>query len=546
MSKRCPLKIIFLGFLLIFGLTSVLLIPKNVAADGLPYQVATGPTGGIPRLLVKVEASLTTIAASDLNGTWDIAVCTPDCTTAGHAEPLGRVPVTWPGTNTVAWGPGASPTPSPTPGPGGGGTSGGNFIDYINQEGVRRGTYDDKYFNLNQFAAILDNANFILTGTSRIHPEMTEAAIAYGEGGGAIGNAGGFLAIFAQQPISSFEYFAKVSQDAGLIPTAEAQGFGFQTGLAPILKIWEVFRNLAYAGFVIIFVIFGFMIMFRTRIDAQTVASVQASLPRIIIGLILVTLSYAIAGLMVDLMYVLTGLVANIFGQGTATGSGIIQSRIVEGNIFTAVYASWGSYIDAVKKTLEMAMGAALGDIPVWIKEIVGFATHFAVTSIISVVLAIILLFVVFRIFFILVMAYVGIIIMTIFAPLQFLVSTLPGQSATGWFRGMLANILVFPTVVAMITFAHYIVGGFGGAPTGVFFKAPLLGGLSAEGLRGIIGIGILLMTPKAADMVRQAVGQKAFPFGPDWGPAQAAGAIMAAPFAYLASRNRRQQQQNP
>ena len=47
----------------------------------------------------------------------------------------------------------------------------------------------------------------------------------------------------------------------------------------------------------------------------QTIVTIQSALPKIVVTLILVTFSYAIAGFMVDLVYVVMGLFSQFFTQ---------------------------------------------------------------------------------------------------------------------------------------------------------------------------------------------------------------------------------------
>ena len=52
--------------------------------------------------------------------------------------------------------------------------------------------------------------------------------------------------------------------------------------------------------------------MFRAKINPQTVVTIQSAIPKAVVALILVTFSYAIAGLMIDLMYLLIGLIFGV------------------------------------------------------------------------------------------------------------------------------------------------------------------------------------------------------------------------------------------
>lgn len=108
---------------------------------------------------------------------------------------------------------------------------------------------------------------------------------------------------------SGFYSLQQTLAKAHIIPQAyAAEGIGFAS-LKPFIGIWLLFRNLVYLLFVIIIVAIGFMIMFRTKINPQTVISVENSIPKIVIALLLVTFSYPIVGFLIDLMYVSIGLV---------------------------------------------------------------------------------------------------------------------------------------------------------------------------------------------------------------------------------------------
>src|SRR5690606_25281628 len=93
-------------------------------------------------------------------------------------------------------------------------------------------------------------------------------------------------------------------------------GLGFSS-LDPILDTWKAFRNVAYLFYVIMFLVIGFMIMFRQKISSQAVVTAQQALPKIIISLIAVTFSYALAGLMIDAMYLIMYLIVGLFPSQT-------------------------------------------------------------------------------------------------------------------------------------------------------------------------------------------------------------------------------------
>jgi hypothetical protein len=71
--------------------------------------------------------------------------------------------------------------------------------------------------------------------------------------------------------------------------------------LSGVDVLWGRVRNIAYVMFVIIMIVIGFMIMFRSKIGGQTMVTIGNAIPNVIIALVLVTFSFAIAGLIIDL-----------------------------------------------------------------------------------------------------------------------------------------------------------------------------------------------------------------------------------------------------
>ena len=269
-------------------------------------------------------------------------------------------------------------------------------VDQINKCAIEKNVFDDKIFNLNQIAGTADSLYNMLTGESTLHPDTNSVT----QKSGALAASSNLVALmYSAPPVSGVEYFAQKFRDINPVQPVYAQSSttGF-AALQPVQALWSVFRNISYIGFVIVFVIMGFMIMFRAHISPQAVATVQDSIPRIIIALVLVTFSYAIAGLLIDVMF----LVLNIFiraleGAGLLTGGDFVFTE----NVFGIIFNSWGGVFDAVFKSVKTVIDQVL-DINAALDAVISFFGG----TIAGLVIGIAMLFIMFRIFFMLLMAY--------------------------------------------------------------------------------------------------------------------------------------------
>lgn len=135
--------------------------------------------------------------------------------------------------------------------------------------------------------------------------------------GGALGALTGVIdSLYQNQPLRVSDYLASVGDNFGLVKEAHAQVSGSGNGiLNPILTLWQVSRNIAYLIMIIIFVVIGLMVMFKSKINPQTVITAQAALPGLVIGLILITFSYFLAALLTDTAFIGTDLIGSYFSM---------------------------------------------------------------------------------------------------------------------------------------------------------------------------------------------------------------------------------------
>src|SRR3989338_9894960 len=115
----------------------------------------------------------------------------------------------------------------------------------------------------------------------------------------ALGNVTNLIGeVYSNPAASGIAYVHDTLNNAGFVKPAYAQGIGF-SALSTFLPFWKVTRNIAYSIIIIVMLIIGFMIIFRMKIDPKTVITIQAALPKIVVALLLITFSYAIAGFLI-------------------------------------------------------------------------------------------------------------------------------------------------------------------------------------------------------------------------------------------------------
>lgn len=327
--------------------------------------------------------------------------------------------------------------------------------------------------------------------------------------------------LYSNKPASSVEYLADLGSTLGIVKPTYAQGLGF-SAFSSILELWKIFRNIAYLAFVIIFIIVGFMIMFRKKIDPRTVVTIQDALPRIIITLILITFSYAIAGLIIDAGDFLTKFVGSSLQRadliaavtGTQQQQAETLSKLYNNNVI--------ELINPIRNVDRLIQNINQGkDVPI----IEGSGILGQLT--IRVIFVIAGIFIMFKIFFALLGPYISIILSIIFAPILLLFNALPGsQNSVGnWLKGLLAKVLVFPATFAMIAMAAVIKGyeyksfwggnAFWDVKPGFYTSnwSPAVIGNWGNAVGDIVAFGILFTIPHVVSIIQNAFQIKAQPW---------------------------------
>ncbi|MCL5019811.1 MAG: hypothetical protein M1426_05005 [Patescibacteria group bacterium] len=370
-------------------------------------------------------------------------------------------------------------------------------------------------------------------------------------GGGAIGVMGNLISMTLTPPIRTSDFIAYMSNSFGFTKPTYAAGKSGIDSLNPIVGVWSASRNIVYLLFVLVFVIIGIAIMFRVKIDPRTVMTVQNQIPKLIIGILLVTFSFAIAGLLIDIMWVAVYLFINVLigadpkiVDGTATagritsnlnnttlnfvnsndvfkggllgvaagGAGSVAQLIV--SLFTgsgsATTTAGNPIVDLITNPVGTLLGAVMG----WLLGFIGGILAFFI-------ILIAILWSMFKLWFALLEAYIMILVGVIFAPFWIVTGLIPGGQSVGfgaWMREMLGNLAAFPTAIAMFLIGRILIDAFGTSYSPGQFVPPLLGnpqGNANSPFAALIALGLIFVTPHIVKTTKAAFKSPKIDLGP-------------------------------
>ena len=379
--------------------------------------------------------------------------------------------------------------------------------------------------------------------------------------GGALGLMANYISALYVPAVSSSQYVGYLADNFGIVQKADAAtpatncsptvGYGF-CGLAPIFTLWSGIRDFAYAMLTVLFIAIGIGVMLRFRVDPRTVMTLQNQIPRVIIAILLITFSYAIAGLMVDLMwtatyaginYITSKNVSNIeiciptakplsqaldqrLNDDPLSFTNTVFRRINPGNdcnnlgldngllsLSSGVAAALGTLVtQTIKDLLGINSGCGLDlnpfhDIGCIAQDAIGTFLIWVSEQIVKLIVFIALLIALFRLWFKLIQAYVTFLIFVIMGPIWIVFGLIPGRPLgfEKWIRIVFANLAVFPLVAFLLTFARIIVSSIpqGTSPENVFIP-PLVGNPNISTFTVFIGFGAIMLAPSVPDLIKE------------------------------------------
>lgn len=384
---------------------------------------------------------------------------------------------------------------------------------------------------------------------------------------GLIGLVKSGIIVTFTPPFHTKDSLGYYAENFGLAKHAYAANTGFDQ-LSPLTKVWVGFRNVVYLLFVIIFVVVGFAIMIRAKIDPRTVMTIENQIPKIVVALILVTFSFAIAGLLIDFMWLNIYIIINVFASvdpkipvptvvnnlhqnpfdfvnNSFGNGGILQIAL---RAATSIYDTFNNIIQGMinvngfLKVIVLALGwtnmlslltCGLLNIPPDPGRLIQCVNDSAVTmtafigaSIAFLIFLFALLAALVKLLFALLRAYVLFLVYVVMGPFFIMLGVLPGSKINfeHWFRHILAYLSVFPTAIGIFLLGQVLADAMGSSQVG--FVPPLLGSdqTSSSVLGPLIGFAVLMLAPSALAMVEDFFAAPPFKYLPQIGQGLAAG----------------------
>lgn len=408
------------------------------------------------------------------------------------------------------------------------------------------------------FFSMLSATTCTLSGINLLTPakpcltvDSQTGAIQYAQkNGGLLGISTHLVAATLNFPIHTAQYVGYLSSSFHVFgqktyAASTSQGVGY-AGLQPLLTLWVNFRNLAYLLMVIVFIILGFAIMLRLKIDPRTVMTLQNTIPKAVIGIILITFSFAIAALLVDLMYVITYFIINIVATA-ANDQALLQLNTVGDNPYGLSFSMFsGGFFgvaNGVAQAVQTMGGQIISDVPLigGVLMVLGILSSLPLGSflclipsvpfipgsgvpcqnftlgapiigaIAGIIVILAVLVALWKLWIALLKAYLLILFQVTLAPFMIMAGLIPGAKLGfgSWFRGLAANLAIFPAVIGVFVLGREFANAFGGFSflsnpnQQRYFIPPGIGNLGdTSGLAGVLAFATIMLLPSIPDLV--------------------------------------------
>lgn len=422
------------------------------------------------------------------------------------------------------------------------------------------------------------------TGQIGVVPtQMNQMGQASPQVGGAVSIASGLIGGLYVQSVSSTQYYHYLASNFGIVKSALAQtatnqptgqtcisnqfGYGF-CGLTPIFNLWKAVRDMSYGLLTLVFVVLGIGVMVRFKVDPRTVMTLQNQIPRVIVSILLITFSYAIAGAMIDLMWTVTyagiSIISNaspnskialscatdgtngteqtvekpissagqlVMNQPISFANTLFLSKCntestfgTDGGINGGILHISAKVSDSVRGLVTSLLNSLFGWNPddASCDGVISTITSpisclsqaglFITQLIVIAIIVIAILIALFRLWFELLKTYITILVFIIMGPIWIIFGLIPGRPLgfEKWLRIMFANLAAFPLVAFMLVFGRVMMDGATPNPDpGSVFIPPLIGNPNVTAFNTLMGLGAIMLAPTIPGTVKERMKAK-------------------------------------
>ena len=236
-------------------------------------------------------------------------------------------------------------------------------------------------------------------------------------------------------PVSMAYFFKDYAQRIPVLKnTAFAQTSDTYLGASVVYEVWRLVRDISLGLMSLILLVLGIMIMTRKKINPQAVVTVQNTLPRIAISIVLIFFSYVIGAFLVKFTFPLITLMPSIVFR-------LVDFSQLNFAPTVTAYAAmslvgWG--ILAVTGLVTGGMGF-------------GMAMLFLVIILLLALILVVLIAVIKSL-----IIYVKLLTYIVISPLYFAIGVIPGKEdmIKDWFKEMLSGVLSIAAMSFMISFS--------------------------------------------------------------------------------------------
>jgi len=253
-----------------------------------------------------------------------------------------------------------------------------------------------------------------------------------------------------------------------------------------INKLWGVSFTIAMGIVVLVLIVAGFMIMFRSKLGGQVTVTVMMALQNIVVGTVLALASYAMGAFFLNLSKYLIILIAKLFESQLSEldivyfgGPGGMIKEFLKVTVWgdtlngsfpqflknsvTSAFAGFDpnrqhSWFELAKLTFNATAGSALRIIS---GSLIGLIARLVMAFAITIATL--------KVFWAVLQTYIKMIIDIVLAPIVLVFTSLPGKQAgfSNWLKRMFQNALAVPVMFAFMNVAAYLSLVVGYASTG-------------------------------------------------------------------------------